>query len=80
MWNRNRDLPACIIVPQPTTLPRVHFFSLTKENLDKLFMLDLVLKFHGAVSIDSCSQSADNSYRLYQPLKGQVCVIILPIH
>jgi hypothetical protein len=31
--NRNRDLPACSTVPQPTTLPRGRKFSRIKSNL-----------------------------------------------
>jgi hypothetical protein len=30
--NRTRDLPACSIVPQPTTLPRAPIYNLGNEN------------------------------------------------
>jgi hypothetical protein len=35
--NRNRDLQACCIVPEPTTLPR----GLTAPSVDKLYSVQL---------------------------------------
>jgi hypothetical protein len=37
--NRNRDLPACSIVPQPITLPRAQIKPINKENIRTAAML-----------------------------------------
>jgi hypothetical protein len=46
--NRTRDLPACFIVPRPTTLPCVYLFSLTPDTcLTNLNLLGLIVLITG---------------------------------
>jgi hypothetical protein len=42
---RYRDLPACMILPQPTTLPRAPFYDVGYEILDviKWFSLQVII-------------------------------------
>jgi hypothetical protein len=44
--NRNRDLPACSLVPQPTTLPRAHFSLL--EDLIKNSKFIIIIMSRGS--------------------------------
>jgi hypothetical protein len=43
IWNRTREIPACSIAPQPTTLPRAHYYS------DYLLLLLLVILLQAKV-------------------------------
>jgi hypothetical protein len=41
--NRTRDLPACIILPQPNTLPRSPFYNTYRTHLTILYRINRVI-------------------------------------
>jgi hypothetical protein len=43
--NRTSDLPACSIVPQPTTLPRAPDYVVCKAQIECMVVMQELLKF-----------------------------------